>query len=177
MPAALQQPAPSAAGAGGDRKRSRLIERLATARAAKELAAVRKKGVLLLEACAREDAAAALLLISEGAGLDCVDGDGTSTLMLASLTEKLDVVAARLIAAGAKLDLGNRSRDSALILACYHERAATALLLVEAGAALNQVDSEGKSALDYADEKGLAAVVAAIRARGGRTGAELKALK
>jgi hypothetical protein len=47
------------------------------------------------------------------------------------------------------------------------------MLLVEAGAALNQVGDVGKTALDHADDNGLAAVSAAIRARGGRSGAAL----
>ncbi len=64
-----------------------------------------------------------------------------------------------------------------MIWACFKKRAATALLLIKAGAALNQVSNDGHSALDWADENGLAAVSAAIRERGGRTGAEIKAGK
>ena len=96
-----------------------------------------------------------------------------SPLIFASCSEELDVVAARLIAAGAKLDLVDKYGGSALMCACASKRASTALLLVEAGAALNQVSNNGRSALDIANEKGLAAVSVAIRTRGGRTGAEL----
>ena len=53
-------------------------------------------------------------------------------------------------------------------------RVATALLLIRAGAALNLIAKDGKSELDYADEKGLVVLSAAIRARGGRTGAEIR---
>jgi hypothetical protein len=50
------------------------------------------------------------------------------------------------------------------------------MLLVEAGAALNQVNYvNGRSALDYADKNGLHDVAAAIRARGGRTAADVLA--
>jgi ankyrin repeat protein len=93
--------------------------------------------------------------------------------MYASCYEALDVVAARLIAADAKLDLVDKYSNSALIIACLYKCAAAALLLVEAGAALDQVGIAGKSALDVADEQGLTALSAAVRARGGRTGAEL----
>jgi ankyrin repeat protein len=135
----------------------------------------RKKGERLLAACTRKDAAAALRFISEGAELDCVDVDGWSPLVIASCYEELDGVAARLIGAGAKLDRVDTFGNSALILACGDKRAATALLLIEAGAALNPVNRDGKSVLDYTDQDGLEAVAAAIRARGGLTGAELAA--
>ena len=152
-------------------------ERDKAARAALGPEAARAKGEQLLAACGRDDAAAALRLIAEGANPDFVDVGGMSPLIHASRKEALDGVAARLIAAGAKLDLVDKQGISALQWACYLEKAASALLLVEAGAALNQVAINGKSALDEADRKGLAAVAAAIRARGGRTGAELKAHK
>ena len=77
----------------------------------------------------------------------------------------------------AKLDLVDKYGGSALNYACIFKRATTALQLVEVGAALNLVDSHGLSALDYADIKGLAAAAAAIRARGGLTGAELAAAR
>ena len=61
-------------------------------------------------------------------------------------------------------------------IASSKTRSATALLLVEAGAKLNRIDEDGKSALDHADENGLAAVSTAIRARGGRPAAEIEAI-
>jgi ankyrin repeat protein len=95
--------------------------------------------------------------------------------MQACMFSILEGVAARLIAAGAKFDLVDFQAKSALRWSCVYHHASAALLLAEAGAALNLVDINGKSALDEADEKGLAAVSTAIRARGGRTGAELRA--
>ncbi len=134
------------------------------------------KGEELLEACGSKDAAEALLLIGEGADPDCVDDRGWSPLIFASYEEELDGVAARLIAAGAKLDLVNNDGDTALISACLFGRVALALLLVKAGAALDIVSGDdGHTALHWADKHGLTAVSAAIRARGGRTGAELAA--
>jgi hypothetical protein len=120
-------------------------ERDKAARAALAPAEARAKGIKLLDIASDrlwlmlscEVATTALRLISEGADLNCVDSDGNSSLGAASRDEELDGVAARLIAAGAKLDRVNKDGDSALILACGNKRAATALLLVEAGATLN----------------------------------------
>ena len=153
-------------------------ERDRAARVALGPAASRAKGEQLLAALrdAPRDAAALLRLISEGAELGCVDAKANTPLILAcGKLGELHCVAARLVAAGAELDPVNTYGNSALFLACYERRAATAMLLVEAGAALNLVNCYGKSALDYASEKGLHDVAAAIRARGGRTAAELKA--
>ena len=61
--------------------------------------------------------------------------------------------------------------------ASFNGHAATALLLVRAGAALDLVGNHGKTALDEASDKGLADVADAIRARGGLTAAELAARK
>ena len=76
----------------------------------------------------------ALRLISEGAELDLADEQtGWTPLMSASADEALDSVARRLAAAGAELDLVDRFGSSALILACAHGRAATALALEAMG--------------------------------------------
>jgi ankyrin repeat protein len=140
----------------------------------------------------KQYAATALRLIDEGADLDVsleafqlfgpggaggtplmVIAGGTP-LMVAASHSALSTVAARLIAAGAKLDRVNKTGGSALFFACDNEQPATALLLVKAGAALNLVHSSGRTALDEASENGLASLAEAIRARGGLTGAELK---
>ena len=154
-------------------------ERDRAARAAIGPDAAREKGEQLLKACQSEsmDAAAMLQLIGEGADPDCLDSCDRSVLMLVSCEESpFDAVVARLIAAGAKLDFVDISGYSALTYASSWSRASTALLLVEAGAALNFLTTgNGITALNFADKEGLAAVSIAIRARGGRTGAELKA--
>ena len=145
------------------------------ARAALAPEAARVLGEQLLEACEVKDAALALRLIGEGADVDFVNEGGVSPLIAATRYEALDAVASRLIASGARLDAADVNDNSAITSACFHKRAATALLLVEAGASLDRVTDWGKSALDYAEKRGLAAVSAALRARGARTGAELKA--
>jgi len=138
-------------------------------------AAARAKGELLREACRDKDVVGALRLISEGADLDCVDAaTGWAPLTFCCIFEELDEVAAGLIAAGARLDLVSKDGWSALYFACSFKRAAMALRLLEAGAAVNVVTLGGNTALDIADAKGLAAVAEALRARGGLTGAELK---
>jgi ankyrin repeat protein len=71
----------------------------------------------------------------------------------------LDAVAARLVAAGAQLDLIDDDGDSALVSACVSGRGSTALLLVEAGAAVSE------AAIDFAEGAGLAEAAAAMRAR------------
>ena len=136
--------------------------------------AARAKGELLLTICMkREDAEGALRLLSEGAYPDCVTESGWSPLMFASRDEKFNAVAGRLIAAGASLDLVDKDGWSALMNACINDCATIALLLIEAGAALDQIsETHGTTALDNAFSE--PAVAAAIRARGGRKGAELR---
>ena len=82
-------------------------------------------------------------------------------------------MAARLIAAGAKIDALNRDGDSALLFACDSSHVKTAALLIEAGATLNIIGPSGESACDWADKRGLVAISALIRARGGRPAAEI----
>jgi len=123
----------------------------------------------LLAACSECRAADALRLLAEGgADLDCRDEAGRTPLHHASRREALDAVAARLIEAGAQLDLVDDCGDSALILACFSRRAATALLLVARGANVELVGEHGKTALDHANEtrKAIPEVAEAIRARG-----------
>jgi len=137
-------------------------------------------GEQLLLACRDRRAADALRLIDAGAALDAADARGDSAIVLASAYEELDAVAARLIARGADVNRPGAGRGTALLLACSHRRGATALLLVAAGAELDRVGAgagDGRTALDWAVVKGLGEVVDAIRARGGRTGAELRPLR
>jgi hypothetical protein len=165
------------------------------ARAKLSAKAMAKAGVRLFIACLglnragatertdKQYAATALRLIDEGADLDgsleafrlsSHDGAGGTPLMVAASHSALNAVAARLFAAGAKLDRVNKTGGSALFFACNNKQPATGLLLIKAGAALNLVHSSGRTALDEASENGLASVAEAIRARGGLTGAELK---
>ena len=91
-----------------------------------------------------------------------------SPLMSARYFE-YESVSARLIVASARLDLVDKLVDLSLFWPIQPHRYA----LIEAGAALNQFSSVGRSALDEADKRGLASAAGAIRARGGLTRAEL----
>ena len=110
----------------------------------------------LLEACKTRRAADALKLAEEdGVDVNVADEQGFSALMWSSFNEKFEAVAARLADAGAKLNaVSTPGGTSALVFACERGHAATALMLVEKGAKLNLMGCSGKTALDYADEKG-----------------------
>ena len=134
----------------------------------------------LLTACAHGRAAEALALVAAATGddLDAADVLGWTPLMLAAANETLAEVVEALVAAGARLDQVNVMRNiSALHMACHKRVARAALLLVGAGARLDGLDARNKTALDYCELGGapLAGAVAAIRARGGRTGEEVMA--
>ena len=97
--------------------------------------------------------------------------------MKASAFEDLSAVARSLLEAGADPDIVSANGNSALIVACLHGCRGTALLLAGASASLNQLNAGGETALDVcAGKEELAEVAAAIRAKGGSTAAELKAL-
>lgn len=111
-------------------------------------------------------------LIGEGADLECVNAEaGLTALMAASSFEEFDAVVVRLVAAGAKLDaVEEKYGVSALMLACGAKRAATAMLLIEAGATINLEKSAGSTiALDRASARGFASLMTALaRAPGSR---------
>jgi len=139
----------------------------------------RAKGRLLYDAILVGNEADALRLIGEGAAdVDFIgDKAGFSPLILAS-AEGADKVVARLVAAGAKLDLTDASHESALMKACAEgvRGRAAALALIEAGANVNVVSRGGETALDFAQHaENFAPVRTALRAKGAVTGAELKA--
>jgi hypothetical protein len=168
------------------------------ARAALSAAEALVKGESLLQACLTKTVAGALRLIGEGANVDfaandqCIDYHsvpGFTPLILASM-HGLEVVAARLVEAGAKLDLVNERGISALTYAYMYGHASVAQFLAERmdAAALNLVDRDSMTSLDWAlklvdrdskeggfNKDKFVPFVAAIRARGGMMAAEIKA--
>jgi hypothetical protein len=126
------------------------------------------------------------VLVDKGATLDLVDEGGRSALMNSAFSGST-ITVDLLINDGARLDLVDEIGSSALHLACFRGHAATAQLLASRmdAAALNSVDRNDKTALDWANEGGfhktkvaeLAPAAATIRARGGRTAAEHEARK
>jgi len=125
-------------------------------------------------------------LVEAGARIDQQNEIGTSALSGAAANGHA-AIAQLLLDKGAKIDLANKSGASPLARACYYGHPAVAQLLAARmdAAALNLVDVTGKSALDHAAEGGwdktkaaeLAPVAAAIRARGGLAGNEIRAGK
>ena len=116
----------------------------------------------LLAACNGNNAGEALRLIDGGADLNCVNTNGMTPLILASESDKLDVVAARLVKKGANLDLIDKKGSSALMTACIFKRAATAMLLINAGADVKLKDNGNNTALEYAKISNLNDVKEAI---------------
>ena len=164
------------------------LDRAARAKLSKTKKAATKAGEQLTAACmaaanpfstdavVKDCTAAALRLIGEGADPSIVDDKfGFTPLMWASGGTTSGTIAVRLVAAGARLDHTDGRGNSALSLACSFKCAATAMLLIESGASINIATHERRTALDCANEAGLASVAAAIRARGGLTGVELAA--
>ena len=123
---------------------------------------VKEKCKMLLAACNGNNAKEALRLIDGGADLNCVNTDGMTPLILASQTDKLDVVADRLVKKGANLDLVDEGDQSALMTACIFKRGVTAMRLINAGANVKLKDTEGTTALEYANISNLNDVEKAI---------------
>jgi hypothetical protein len=116
-------------------------------------------------------------LVDEGADVNFASENGVTPLMRAAAAG-LDAVVARLVGLPGgvtKLDRVNMMGNSALILACWNGHVNSALSLVDAGASLDLVNKDDKTALDYAVRSEVPEVVAAIRARGGHARSELKA--
>ena len=128
--------------------------------------------------------AVAARLVEAGAALDLVDEYGQSALLRASAVGHAAVVQL-LLQKGAQVDIVDKSGGTALTYACFYGQPDAAQLLAARmdAAALNLVDSTRKTALDHANEGGegkdkvaeLEPAAAAIRARGGLTGAEIAA--
>jgi hypothetical protein len=70
--------------------------------------------------CSRRGTRSRGVSAREGADPDGVDEDGRSSLLLTSAYGALGGIAARLIAAGAKLDLVSAEGASALMFACLY---------------------------------------------------------
>jgi ankyrin repeat protein len=129
-----------------------------------DLAEARAKGVQLLKACADRRVKDALLLIHQGAHLDCISEKGGETpLMIASSYAELDSVATALVNAGANIDAVSNIGNTALILACSHNRGDTALFLLQKGARHTFVAKDNKTALAWALTNRLGNVAAYIR--------------
>jgi ankyrin repeat protein len=135
----------------------------------------RERGELLLAACFREDTADALRLVDEQADVSFASETGVTPLMRAAAAG-MDAVVQRLLAAGASVGAVNEKGNTAITLACWNGHSSSARLLIDAASAeqLNRLNSESRTALDYAVASEMPQVAAAIHARGGHSSAELR---
>lgn len=108
------------------------------------------------------------LLVARGAGLEAVDSNGHTPLMLAAVNDALEV-ARVLIELVPNVDfVGNEYRDTALTLAAYRGHAAICELLLESGANLEHRTSENHTPLMEAALEGHSAVIELLANRGAR---------
>ncbi len=108
-------------------------------------------------------------LLDAGADIDSLDRYGQTALMLAAVNGRAEAVDC-LIRRGAALDVAAKYNLSALMLAIVSGHEAVALRLARAGADVSRTGSgapgfHGKTALDFARERGMDIVAAEIAAR------------
>ena len=119
------------------------------------------KVTLLLTTCKYGQQGIALFLIQSGVNIAAGDSTGMTALHFAAQFGLDDVVQALLKANATKafIDAQCEFGMTALMLACLHQKSTTALLLLNLGASLNLKSISGETALHYAAENGLEAVV------------------
>jgi WD40 repeat protein/serine/threonine protein kinase len=119
----------------------------------------RVKGELLLEACRDKRAKDAMRLVDDGAAVDSVSKNEGWTPLITASSKGLEAVAARLVEAGATLDVVSNIGWSALMEASLSGHTSIARLLADKGAVLDLVDNHGCSALMHASLNGHTAIV------------------
>jgi ankyrin repeat protein len=119
-------------------------------------------GLALLKACRDNSLNEATVLIDQGASLEGTDSWG-NTPLIASAETNPDLVK-YLISKGAKLDTRDKMGCTALVHACWADKADSALALINAGADPNVGSNWKQMPLMYAADHGDDAVVAALLA-------------
>ena len=109
-------------------------------------------GVSLLNIAVRKGhVQVASLLIDNGANINAVSGDRCNTPVMDAAAEGNSEILAKLINAGAVLDLKSKSGQTALVLAVGRQAEDTALALIETGADIDIKDDLGMTAQRYAE--------------------------
>lgn len=97
--------------------------------------------------------------------VDGIDADGNTAVAMGAMHGYSKIVE-RLIAAGARLNLVNKKRETPLMHAAKNGYSNIAHLLVNAGAALNIADTKGRTALMHAARKGHISTVILLKILG-----------
>ncbi len=140
---------------------------LLVARGANVAAHPPKSAAPLLLACNVGDVEVVGALLDHGAPLD--DLSTGETALHAAIAERHPQVAALLLAKGARVDLVNQSRRTALhFVAAYLDDASLAEATIARGADVNARDAQGHTPLWYANEKKNGRVAEVLRSHGGK---------
>ena len=119
----------------------------------------------LAESAEHEDWGTVKSLISDAAGLDETQPDGTTALHWAAWHDNLDA-AKMLVIGGAKVDISNRYGVTPLELAAANGNAQIAELFIEAGANVNKKPNSGETILMTAARSGGDSLVRLLIAKG-----------
>lgn len=110
---------------------------------------------------ARRDAVWTRWLLQQGANPNISDNTGATPLIRAVELGYIEGVEA-LIAGGANVDIANRTGETPLIASVHVRNLALMEVLLRAGADPNRTDNAGRSARDYASERGADRALAVI---------------
>ncbi len=128
-------------------------------------------GQTLLHLVAEYSRPESMALIKAGAGVDALDSQQRSPLMLAALSGCVPCVA-QLLSRGASTSLQDDHGQSALIIALRNDHTQLAMRLVSATDRLDLEDDSGRTALWWACRRGHADIAAALIERPAATSAD-----
>ena len=115
----------------------------------------------------------AIYLIILGASVDIQDKNGTTALILAAAYNQVDLTKL-LIQKNANLNVATKlDKYTALQLAIERKSNESAILLINAGADLNIINSEGKTALDIAESFRNKTIMEILKEKNAKRGIEL----
>ena len=106
-------------------------------------------GSLLSHACHEGDECVVGTLLASSCDVNCVDSDGLTPLMHATVKDHEKIVK-KLILAGANLEMQGANSDTALHLAATHDSIQCGILLAEGGASVRTKNNSAQTPLDLA---------------------------